>query len=528
MNDLKHKLLKLLITIQKKMQSYLPFLVYSGLGLLLPLGFAPFHLPGLSLLGLTVFYLKLNQASKEAPFLKGFFFGLGFFGLGVSWVYVSIHDYGHLHGLLAALITLLFVAYLALFPAFTAYFFSRLVTNPHTLMASLAFSALWTLSEFLRSSLFSGFPWLLLGFGQFDTPLKYLLPFIGVFGLSFIACFSALLLAQSFTHQGLKRRSYILACVCLILSPLACKNIPWNTERAKPLSVGLIQANLSMRDKWDETLFWRLIDTYWLDIKKLLGHDLIVMPESAIPLPASYISDLLNDLQEEAKTQGSAILLGIPITTSSNDESFFNGLMGLGQAKGQYHKQHLVPFGEYIPKLFSEPSRWLGIPEVNLQAGKANQAPIKIKSHPIASLICYELAYGELLRKQLPRAEWIVSISDNGWFGHSFAMYQQQQMAQVRSLQTARYQIVSNNDGLSSLINAKGEIIASLPAYAPGLLQGQLYPSSGQTPWVMIGDWPSAILSLFILMVYFFYASEPIAANDKRRYPYPLKQNKMI
>lgn len=471
-------------------------------GLLLPLSFAPFHFPGAAILGLALFYAQLGQRQSRSVFLKGLFFGLGYFGLGTSWVFVSIHEYGHLNSLVSALITLFFLLYLSLFPASLAFVFRKLAKPHSTIFSCLLFSALWILFEYLRSTFLSGFPWLLLGFGQFDAPSKYLLPIIGVFGVGFLTCFAATLLSISVQQMGLKRYIWLTAFVALLLSPLVLKHKKWSQEGTKPISVGIIQANLSMRDKWDERLFWRLLERYKEDTEQLLGTKLIVMPESAIPLPPSYVADYLNDLHVQAEKAGSAIMLGIPQPTSSDENYYFNTLAGLGQAKGTYLKQHLVPFGEYIPKPFQYITNWLAIPVDNLKPGKMNQVQIKVEQYVIATLICYELAYGELLRRQLPEAAWIVSISDDGWFGHSLALYQHLQMAQVRSLETARYQVVANNDGLSSVINTQGEITASLAPFSSGILKTELLPATGITPWVYLGNLPVLLFCALIVLVY--------------------------
>lgn len=316
--------------------------------------------------------------------------------------------------------------------------------------------------------------------------------------------------------------------IVLLYSPVLLKNISWvNIDDKKPISVGVIQANLSMRDKWDEGLFWQLLDRYQQAAQSLLGTDIIVMPESAIPLPANYVSDFLEDLDEKAKEKGSAILLGIPQPTSIDEHAFFNALISLGTAKGSYLKQHLVPFGEYIPNLFQLFSTWLGIEDPNMKPGFPNQSLIQVHNYPIATLICYEIAYGNLLREQLPDAKWIVSISDDGWFGHSLALYQQLQMAQVRSLQTARYQISANNDGLSAVINSQGKIENFLPAFSDGVLKATVFPANGKTPWVILGDTPALVFSLLIFLFFIAYqllfvklSNQTIAAKHKRRYPY--------
>ena len=469
-------------------------------GLLLPFGFAPFHFPGLAILGLVLLYRLLQQKTRRQTLMIGLSFGLGFFGLGVSWVCVSIHTYGHLHLLLACGITLLFVGYLALFTGLFALSYHALACPQSTVYNAILFAALWCASEYLRANFLSGFPWLLLGFGQMDTPLKLLLPVIGVYGVGFFACFAAACLALE-TRSTRAHITKLTSVVALLLSPLALQSIPWGSTSTHPIPISVIQANLSMRDKWDDALFWQLLNTYQSHIEHSIAQgNLIVLPESAIPLPPSYIADYLEHLHEKAKTRDSAILMGVPLPTNPQETNYFNAMITLGAADGTYLKQHLVPFGEYIPKPFQTLMDWLSLPNANMQPGRPHQSLIRVQTYPVATLICYELAYPQLLRAQLPEAAWIVSISDDGWFGHSFAMYQQLQMAQVLSMQTARFQVVANNDGLSSVINTKGEITASLPAFRAGVLQAEIQPTTGQTPWVILGDSPALFLCALIIL----------------------------
>ena len=471
-------------------------------GLLLPLGFAPFHFPGLTVLGIALLFLSLTKTSPKQSFLIGFFFGLGFLGFGVSWVYVSIHEYGHLHPLLAAGITLLFIAYLALYLGFVTLCYNTLAIRSSSFFCALLFSSLWCLGEYLRASIFGGFPWLLLGFGQMDSPLNHLLPVIGVSGVSWLTCFAGTVLAHSTRTTGNARILLLILLVTLLTSPLLLKHKAWSTPNNTPVSVGIIQANLSMRDKWDESLFWQLLENYQQAALRLMGKtQLIVMPESAIPLPMSYVSDYLDLLDQQAKQTGSSILLGIPQSTRFDDTAYYNALLGLGDAEGIYLKQHLVAFGEFTPPFLSTLTRWLGLPLPNMAKGLAHQPLVRVNHHPIATLICYELAFPELLRQQLPLAEWIVSISDDGWFGHSLAVYQHLQMAQVLSKQTGRYQIVSNNDGLSSVINETGDIVNALPVFSAGILEATIQPATGSTPWVTLGDTPIRFFVLGIIVI---------------------------
>lgn len=469
-------------------------------GILFPFGFAPFHFPGLSILSIALFFGLLQQKPVKQSFLTGFIFGIGWASLGVSWIFISIHDYGHLDTISSAFITFIFVIYLALFPALMATTYQFLTPQKKRLHACVLFSALWCLTEFCRAKVLGGFPWLLLGYGQMDSPVKYILPITGIYGAGFIACMAATFLAES-TYSAKAKFIWIIGFTLLLLFPLSLKNKTWSQTEEQPLSVGIVQANLSMRDKWDESLFWQLMQHYQSNLRTLINKvHLIVLPESAIPLPASYVSDYLESINSQAKQYNSSILLGIPHTDEKSGQ-YQNTMVALGKAQGMYVKQHLVPFGEFIPSPFQHVIEWLSIPIANLKAGSNQQAPIRVHNHFIASLICYELAYSELLRQQLPLAELIVSISDDGWFGHSFAMYQQLQMAQTLSMQSARYQIVANNDGLSSIIDEKGNILHSLAAFEASTLMGNIYPSKGTTPWVYWGNTPILLICFIVVIL---------------------------
>jgi apolipoprotein N-acyltransferase len=342
-----------------------------------------------------------------------------------------------------------------------------------------------------------------------DTPLKYLLPIIGVYGVSFITLMISGLLAESFMKRE-RRVLFQVMAVSLLLLPLAFKNIHWTQQKTEGLSVGVVQSNLSIKDKWDETLFWRILKQYRHDVNALLGTSLIILPESAIPLPYRYVSDYLNDLNHKTKHYHSGLVYGIPQPTTIDEYNFYNAAATLGDAKGLYLKQHIVPFGEYIPQIFKSLVDKFDIQDPAIKSGPKQKALITLNHHTMATLLCYELAYGNILRYQLPSAEWIISLSEDGWFGRSLAIYQQLQIAQVLALETGRYHIVANNAGLSSVINHKGDIIKTLPAFKAGILKSSVIPSTGMTPWVYWGDLPVLIFCLLTLLA--------LAVWPKRRY----------
>ena len=475
---------------------FLPLLA----GILVPLGFAPFRWPLCIYLGFAIFYQRILK--KKQSFWTGFAFGLGFFGFGISWVSNSIHDFGHLNYSVSFLLTFLLVCYLSLYTALCACALKWANQHLTILWPPFTFAVLWTVFELLRAHLLGGFPWLLIGFSQIDTPLAHLLPLIGVYGTGFFAVWGAALITEIFQTTGFSRMKRQLGFLSFFVIPVLLPTPELASGSKKNLSVAVIQSNLSMRDKWDESLYWQILSRYNEYISKTLRTGLIVLPESAIPLPVEYVENYLEDIHKRARKTDSAILLGIPqVINRDNVPVYYNSLQVLGHGAGQYLKQHLVPFGEYIPAPFSFLKKWEPLQSANLEAGSSRQKLPYAHNAPFAALICYELAFGEILRRQLPLAQWIVSISDDGWFGRSLAPYQQQQMAQVRSLQTGRYQIMANNDGLSAVINAQGKVIDSLPAFSSGLLLSRIVPMNGMTPWVRFGDWP-VILFLGIILLF--------------------------
>lgn len=483
------------------MNSIRKYLYVFCISLLLALGFAPFHWSGLAILSVSLFYCALLNSSLKNAFLSGFIYGLGFFGFGVSWIFVSIHNYGQLNIVLSALITLVFIMYLALYPAMVAAVFRLLKKDKLNISNAILFSSLWCLAEWARAHFITGFPWLNLAASQMDSPLRYLLPITGAYGLSLITCFSATLLAHGLKTHALVRATYYGIFVLLVLLPYCLKDRADISLSKAPLTVSIIQSNISMHDKWDESVFWNSLMTYSQQIDKVLGTQLIVLPESAIPLPENYLIDYLSQLDAKTKAAKSALVLGILRPLDSEESLFYNSIIVRGNGEGVYAKRHLVPFGEFIPQFFNRFNKWLALPDPGLAVGQENPPTLKVAGFPVASLICYEVAYPQLVRSQLPQAQWIISVNDNGWFGHSFASFQHLQLAQMLALQTGRYHVVANNNGLSSIINTDGEIISSLKPFSAGIIKSKIFRAFGTTPWVLYGDAPSMYLCCLLLIL---------------------------
>lgn len=444
------------------------------------------------------FFAGLYQHKKSFRF--GFLFGLGLASSGLSWIYVSIHHYGHLHQILSLIVTLFFIAYIATFYGLMAFTYRYLAVKKNIFMQTLLFASIWILTEWCRAKLFGGFPWLLVGHAAIDSPLSRLLPLVGIYGCSFIMCSIAASIYLGLIQKGLPK--LILCPSIVLLLFLKTYPIPLDEAPKSSFSSSIIQANVNMLEKWDEAYFWNNYWYYLKNIKQLLGKNhLIILPEAAISAPSNYMRDELRRIDYMAKNKNSAVILGIPQAVSNEKDDYYNGSIALGKAYGNYFKRQLVPFGEYVPQVFLKLLQFLDVPIVNTISGPKTQAPIHVFKEQIASLICYELAYPELLRPQVAQSGIIITMSDDAWFGHSLALFQHLQMARTIAKMTHRSLIFANNNGLSSLINQQGIILTKAPLWHRQNINGNMGLFKDITPWVKLGDKPilGLCLALFIL-----------------------------
>ncbi len=482
------------IILLNRIRPYAPTLALLCSGMLFALGFAPFHWPACLYCGLLLFFYFIQTSTT--PFKHGFYFGVGVGLIGISWVYICIYEYGHLPKPLAAFFTLVFICYIALFYAGFAYLNKMTCKKTPPWLWPFSIAACWCCFEWIRSHLFGGFPWLMLGFSALKSPLEKLLPWFGIYGPGFVMCFALACLVYACQR---KPWYSILGVLCFILPqylPLSASNKNQQTR----VHAAMVQGNTTMQDKWDADKFWGQFGYYLNEIHQLLKPmQVVILPEAAISVPTSFIHRELEQLDNIAHLKKSAVLIGIPKPAQEHN-SYYNAMLGLGEAKGFYHKQQLVVFGELIPEFLYPLFKFLDMPLVSTIPGEKNQPLIEVFNQPIASLICYELAYPDILRQQLPKAQWIVSLSDDGWFGHSSAIYQHLEMAQTLSYMSHRPQIFVNNNGLSSIINAQGQIIQQIRPWHQGHSSASFTSENNTMPWMFWGDLPILCLCLIILI----------------------------
>jgi apolipoprotein N-acyltransferase len=481
----------------------LPSLLLSlAAGALAVAGFAPLGIWPLPILSLAVLFgLLMRTGSGRAGFLVGMAWGLGFFLAGVNWVFISLSVYGGMATWLAALATFLFCTVLALFPAMVGALQARLPAPP-ALRLLLLMPLAWGAAEWIRGWLFTGFPWLAVGYSQVPaSPLAGYAPLVGVYGVSFLLALVAALLAWSITtRERFAIRAWaMVALVALGVGGQVLHDVDWTMPDGAPTTVALLQGNIPQNLKWQPERTLATLENY-ARMATASPAQLIVLPETALPLFESELPETYRDgLIALGRKNGGDVLAGLP--TGSLDGAYYNSVVSFGRAPSQrYHKAHLVPFGEYIPlkPVWGWVIEVLHIPLSDFARGRADQRPLAIGGQRVAANICYEDVFGEEIIRQLPEASVLVNVSNLAWFGDSFAPWQHAQMSQMRALETGRMVLRSTNTGVTAIIDAKGRMIASLPTFTTGSLSGKIQGYAGSTPYVRWGNAP--VLGLWGLL----------------------------
>jgi apolipoprotein N-acyltransferase len=504
--------------------------------------------------------------------LAGLLFGFGWFVAGVGWLFVSMHTYGLMPAPLALLALVLLAVYLGLFPAAAAWATatlyngrrgrgpaadagggfaagasaSRSAGSWYLLPAfALILAAALTLAEIGRGYIFTGFPWLAIGYAQTDGPLAGYAPVLGSYGVGFVACLVAGLLAALLVGIGAGARARplllwtALPLVAVLLVGLAGRHVTWTSPAGAPLKVRLLQGNVPQQMKFDPGVARQSMQRY-LELVEAEAADLIVLPETAWTVPWSATPpELAQRLERFVRASGSAVAIGLPLTTPAKQPSatsaaasaggqpmaltnsvllFDRKVFTAGTRPARYDKRHLVPFGEFVPWGF----RWfvdlMTIPLGDFGRGSADQAPFTVNDQRISFNICYEDVFGEELLPALrgeDGATILANVSNIAWFGDSHALPQHLQIARMRTLETGRPMIRATNTGVTAAIDFDGSMLGALPTYQLGALVVSVQGRSGLTPYARTGNWPMMAISLLILAAALLRPAALLAAAGK-------------
>lgn len=502
-------------------------------GSLLAFAFAPVAFSWLAILSPACLLFLWRDTSPKQAFVLGTVFGVGFFTVGMSWVFISIHVFGQASLLLSLAITILFVICLALFIAVAGYVLNRLFPQPTALKSYLLFPSFWAFSEWLRSWAFTGCPWLLLGTSQVDSPLRGYAPIVGIFGLAFlISVCSALLLdvldpllrryipSSNPLPPRLKPRRRLISLWILLFIYLigqALSFIHWTKPFGPPVSVSLVQANIPQTIKWDPhslmvslTSYQQLTEPHW-------KSRLIIWPEAAVPLLQEQAQSWLLAFDKKAKRANNTLILGIPIKKETH---YYNGMIALGVDHGTYYKRRLVIFGEYLPWWIQWARgllAFLDIPMSSFSAGPLQPTPFRVAGFDLGTFICYEIAYPSLVRRAVPQAELLLTINDDAWFGHSFALGQHLQIGRFQALATGRALLFLSNTGLTAIVTSQGAIQSELPPFEVAVLTDHVHRFVGSTPWVRWGDCPILLFLVGLVLLCYAYLQYSERTRDVSR-----------
>ena len=470
-------------------------------GLLVPLAFAPFEAAWVLFPALALFFATSLSISPGRAFWRGWLFGLAQFGWGVTWIYYSLHLYSSTPAPLAIAIAGLFAAFLALFPAVATYVAVRISGCKPFVLLCLALPAAWVLAEWVRGLVFSGFPWLLFGYSQVETPLAGYAPVVGVLGLSWIVAICAsLLLVMVMTPARIKGVLTVVLGV-IWLSGWALAKVDWTHPVGEAIKVSLLQASISQDQKWQPDLLRPTMEWYRQQTEANWDSQLIIWPETALPAYLHHVKPYVDVLGFEAEKYNSNVLIGLFIKDLETDR-YYNSVVS-ARSGDDYKKRRLVLLGEYFP--FREQlailDRWIRIPKSDIDFGPQTQSLIRVNGQPLGISICFEDAFSSEIRKSLPQATLLVNVSNDAWFYRSIQPYQHHQIARMRALEAGRYMLRATNTGVSSIIGPKGEEVVMSPLFEPAVVTANAQPMMGATPFVTWGNTPLIIGLLVILLV---------------------------
>jgi apolipoprotein N-acyltransferase len=466
--------------------------------------FAPYGLSFLAWIGPAVLFLLWEYEQPREAAGTSFWFGAALFGAGAWWIFTAVHDFGQAPAWLAALLVGGLLAIKGAYYALVAYVVTRIAPDPSPARSLVLVPAGWTLMEWLRGWLFTGFPWLQLGYSQSDTPLAALATVGGIHLVTFAVAATAGAIVVVFCQGGAGRAAAIAMAAALWLGGWLLDGREWTRPAGGPLDIALLQGAIPQDEKWLAANRASTLEKYRALNREALGAKIIVWPESAIPVLAHDAVTYLEGIRRESQARGSDVMLGL-LDFDRETGEIRNGLYAMSRdGDGWYYKRRLVPFGEYfpVPQAVRNWMRLQSLPYYDMTPGAAEQPPLAAGGVRLAATICYEDAYGADQLATLAGAALLVNVTNNAWFGDSSAPHQQLQMARFRALEAGRYLMRATSNGITAVIGPDGTVLDTIPQFVPGILQSQVVPRTGLTPYARTGNWPILAFSFLMLIAF--------------------------
>lgn len=425
-----------------------------------------------------------NNKNPKQKLLQAWLFASSWLVGTVWWLYISIHHFGGLPVVLTLGAIFLLCGGLAIYYALAVSLYLRLKESHNPYLSAGIFASCWTLAELARAEFFTGFPWGAIGYAHVDSILVVFAPWVGVYGVGWVAAYVSACLAPNLTTLIKDKKIRIGLLLILLVE------VPWVVKTSsgeESLSVSLLQGNIPQDLKYSK-LREQAVEWY---IEKAVHAqtDLVVMPETAIPyLQQDIPKDGWKKISENYSSGKKALILGMP--TYEKDTGFGNSAIALKANSKEYlyNKQHLVPFGEFVPQYFKWFNQMVNFGMTDFIRGPLKPEPFVWNGHNIAIQICYEDLFGEELAQRfdvepesLPTL--LVNMSNIAWFGNTVIIPQHLNIARMRSIELNRPTLRATNSGGTAIIDASGEIQAVAKPYTQTVLVGHVPVSDGRVTW---------------------------------------------
>lgn len=489
------------------MKRIIPFIIAIASACGGVFAFAPFNYWFLTYFSIIGLIWVAKYPLKKIALIASFLWGVVFFSVGVSWLHISINQFGGSSLAVSYLMVVALSCYLAIYPTIFAW-----VIQKFNLSSPALFATVWIITEWLRGIVFTGFPWLQFGYTQINSPFAGLAPILGVQGLNFFCTWLAggmwLILQDLIRSKKLTKLILIQALIIMIVTLCVSFTSKLNfvkTSSEPATKFTLLQGNIPQKLKWSSQAQGEILSIYQNMIQQALEageNQIIVLPEAALPLPDKYLGLYLDQLENLVKAKHSQLIIG-GVHINSNNQ-VFNSIFVLGEnsPSNRYLKHHLVPFGEYVPlaNLLRQFGSIFNLPMSDFSAGNYQQPNLVAHGKKFAPAICYEIIFGKQLRKNThPDTQYLLTISNDAWFGDSIGPWQHLQMAQMRALELGKPLIRATNNGITVFINAQGKILAQAPQFTRTSLSLAVPTTNGRTPYAIVGSLPLYIIMGLIL-----------------------------
>nr|BET44384.1 MAG: apolipoprotein N-acyltransferase [Candidatus Aschnera chinzeii] len=488
------------------------------------LSFSPFDIwptAIISIIGLN--YLIINKSNTEGFFIA-LWWGIGLFGFGINWIYISIIYYTNISYSLGVIIITVLIIYLSLYPGIFAYIINTYYKKCNIYRLLFASPVIWHITEYLRGIILTGFPWLQFGYTQIDGPLKNIAP---LFGVEMITITMVIISNSLILSIKEKKVIYVIFGIIILIIPKIIMNYKWITPlNDKKIHLVLVQGNIDQNIKWQKNYLFNNINTYIKLSKPYFNlNKIIVWPESAIVINEADISSWLKYFDKMLKIHNTVLITGIITTNNIKNENinFFNSIISLGneiaynyQTNNRYYKHHLVPFGEYIPfhVILKSIFKNINIPMSNFINGKYKQKQLIAGKFKLTPSICYESILGNQIKDNFkPNTDFILTITNDAWFRDSHGPWQHLQMTRMRALELGRPLVQASNNGITAIIKPNGDIQNKIPQFKRTVLIDELIPTTGITPFSYYGNLPT---SIFLSILFLFSMKNIISIKNKK------------